>query len=62
MPLSDSQRAELVEYLDTILELYDESEYEELVEDIVSNYCQRKFGLNSEKAIKLFYEIVDESN
>ena len=43
MPLSESQRLELEEYLETILELYSKEEYESNVENIVYNYCKRKF-------------------
>ena len=61
MPLTESQRAELEEYLETILELYTEDEYEELVEGIVFQYCQRNFRIGEEESVKLFYEIVERS-
>jgi hypothetical protein len=61
VPLTELQRAELEEYLETILELYTEDEYEDLVESIVSHYCHRKFGIEAEESIKLFYEIVEQS-
>ena len=58
IPLNQSQRTELEEYLETILELYTEEEYEDLVEDIVYHYCKRKFDIEREESVKLFYEIV----
>ena len=61
MPFTESQRAELEEYLETILELYTEDEYEELVEGIVFQYCQRKFRIGEGESVKLFYEIVERS-
>jgi len=61
MPFTESQRAELEEYLETILELYTEDEYEELVESIVAHYCYRKFGIGEEESVKLFYEIIEQS-
>ena len=61
MPFTESQRAELEEYLETILELYTEDEYEELVEGIVFHYCERKFQIGEEESVKLFYEIVERS-
>ena len=61
MPFTESQRAELEEYLETILELYTEDEYEELVEGIVSHYCERKFQIGEEESVKLFCEIVERS-
>ena len=57
MPLSESQRLELEEYLETILELYSKDEYESNVENIVSNYCKRRFDIEREESVKLFYEI-----
>ncbi|MBL50993.1 MAG: hypothetical protein CMG57_03445 [Candidatus Marinimicrobia bacterium] len=62
MPLNQTQLAELEEYLETILELYTEDEYEDYVESIVSNYCHRKFGIDEQEAVKLFYEIVNNLN
>ena len=58
MPLSESQRLELEEYLETILELYSKDEYESYVENIVYLYCKRKFDIEREESVKLFYEIV----
>ena len=60
MPLSESQRLELEEYLETILELYSKEEYESNVENIVYNYCKRKFDIEREESVKLFYEIVSK--
>ena len=58
--MNELQRAELKEYLETILDLYSEDEYEELVEDIVYHYCQRKFGVEREVSVKIFYELLKE--
>lgn len=58
MSLSESQRLELEEYLETILELYSKDEYESNVENIVYHYCKRKFDIEREESVKLFYEIV----
>ncbi len=58
--MTETQREELKEYLETILELYTEDEYKEFVEDIVYHYCERKFGTKKEESIKIFYEILEE--
>ena len=58
--MNELQRAELKEYLETILDLYSEDEYEDLVEDIVYHYCQRKFGVEREESVKTFYELLKE--
>ena len=62
MSLTNKQFSQLREYLDTILELYTEDEYEEFVEDIVINYCNKRFGIDEEASKKLFYEISNEIN
>ena len=62
MSLTNEQFSQLREYLDTILELYTEDEYEEFVEDIVINYCNTRFGIDEEESKKLFYEILNEKN
>ena len=58
--MNEIQRAELKEYLETILDLYGEDEYEEFVEDIVYHYCERKFGVGREESVKTFYELIKE--
>ncbi len=60
MPLSESQREELKEYLETILDLYSKDEYVDFVEDIVYHYCARKFQIERDEAIITFYELVKE--
>ena len=55
MSLTNEQFSQLKEYLNTILELYTENEYDEFVEDIVINYCNTRFGIDEEKSRKLFY-------
>ena len=62
MSLTNEQLSQLREYLDTILELYTEDEYEEFVEDIVINYCNTRFGIDEEESKILFYEISNEIN
>ena len=62
IPLNQSQQTELEEYLETILELYTREEYEDFVEDIVYHYCKRKFDIDREEAVKLFYLIVGDQD
>ena len=61
MSLNESQLAELEEYHETILDLYSEDEYEDLVENIVFHYCKRKFGIERDESISLFYKIVEKN-
>ena len=62
MSLTNEQLSQLREYLDTILELYTEDEYEEFVEDIVINFFNTRFGIDEEESKKLFYEVLNEIN
>ena len=60
MPLSESQKLEFEEYLETILDLYSKDEYESDVENIVYHYCKRKFNIERHESVSLFYEIVEK--
>ena len=60
MSLSEAQREEFKEYLETILDLYTKEEYVDFVEDIVYHYCARKFNIEREESVKIFYELVKE--
>ena len=61
MPFTELQRSEFEEYLETILDLYSEDEYESDVENIVYHYCKRKFNIDREESVRLFYEIALKS-
>ena len=58
MPLTKIQKEEFEEYMETILDLYSEDEYESDVENIVYHYCKRKYDIEREESVKIFYEIV----
>ena len=60
MPLTTSQKDEFIEYLETILDLYEEEEYEDFVEDIVYHYCKRKFDIEREESTKFLYKIIEQ--
>ena len=60
MSLNQSQRAELNEYIEELLELYSEDEYENYLENIVYQYSKRKFGIEREESTKLLYEIIGD--
>ena len=49
MPLTKIQREEFEEYMETILDLYSEDEYESDVENIVYHYCKRKYDIEREE-------------
>ena len=60
MLLDEFQRQELSEYIEELLELYSEDEYEDYLENIVYHYCKRRFDIEKEVSTKLLYEIIQE--
>ena len=60
MPLNELHRQELSEYIEELLDLYSEDEYEDYLENIVYHYCKRKFDIEREESTKLLYEIIQE--
>ncbi len=62
MPLNDYQIEELSEYVEELLELYSQDEYEDYLENIVYHYCNRKFDIEREESTKLLYEIIEKFN
>ena len=60
MVLDEFQRQELSEYIEELLDLYSEDEYEDYLENIIYHYCKRKFDIEREESTKLLYEIIQE--
>ena len=60
MSLSEEQIFELSEYIEELLDLYSEDEYEDYLENIVYHYCKRRFDIEKEVSTKLLYEIIQE--
>ena len=60
MPLNEFHREDLSEYIEELLDLYSEDEYEDYLENIVYHYCKRKFDIEREESTKLLYEIIQE--
>ena len=60
MLLDEFQRQELSEYIEELLDLYSEDEYEDYLENIVYHYCIRRFDIEREVSTKLLYEIIQE--
>ena len=60
MPLNDMQRQELGEYIEELLDLYSEDEYENYLENIVYHYCNRKYDIERKESTKLLYQIIQE--
>ena len=60
MALDQFHRQDLTEYIEELLDLYSEDEYEDYLENIVYHYCKRKFDIEREESTKLLYEIIQE--
>jgi len=60
MSLSEEQIFELTEYIEELLDLYSEDEYEDYLENIVYHYCRRKYGIEREASTKLLYDIIEQ--
>ena len=60
MALDQFHREELTEYIEELLDLYSEDEYEDYLENIIYHYCKRKFDIEKEESTKLLYEIIQE--
>ena len=60
MSLSEEQIFELTEYIEEMLDLYSEDEYEIYLENIVYHYCKRKYGIEREASTKLLYDIIEQ--
>ena len=54
------QRQELGEYIEELLDLYSEDEYENYLENIVYHYCNRKYDIERKESTKLLYQIIQE--
>ena len=60
MFLNEEQLFELTEYIEELLDLYSEDEYEDYLENIVYHYCRRKYGIEREASTKLLYDIIEQ--
>ena len=60
MSLSEEQIFELTEYIEELLDLYSEDEYENYLENIVYHYCKRKYSIERDVSTKLLYDIIEQ--
>ena len=62
MPINQEEKIEVKNYIEELLDLYTEDEYENYLENIIYHYCNRRFNMSKNEAIKIFYEIIEEIN
>ena len=60
MPINQEEQQEVKSYIEELLDLYTEDEYENYLENIIYHYCNRRFNMSKEEAIKILYEIIEE--
>ena len=60
MVLNEEQQLEIKSYIEELLDLYTENEYERYLENIIFHYCKRRFNMNKEDSIRILYEIIAE--
>ena len=60
MPINQEEQLEVKHYIEELLDLYTEDEYENYLENIIYHYCNRRFNMSKNEAIKIFYEIIEE--
>ena len=60
MPINQDEQLEVKNYIEELLDLYTEDEYENYLENIIYHYCNRRFNMNKKEAIKILYEIIED--
>ena len=60
MPINQEEQLEVKSYIEELLDLYTEDEYENYLENIIYHYCNRRFNMSKNEAIKILYEIIKE--
>ena len=60
MPINQEKQLEVESYIEELLDLYTEDEYENYLENIIYHYCNRRFNMSKEEAIKILYEIIED--
>jgi len=60
LPINQEKQLEVESYIEELLDLYTEDEYENYLENIIYHYCNRRFNMSKEEAIKILYEIIED--
>ncbi len=60
MSIKQEEQLEVKSYIEELLDLYTEDEYENYLENIIYHYCNRRFNMSKNEAIKILYEIIEE--
>ena len=60
LPINQEELLEVKNYIEELLDLYTEDEYVNYLENIIYHYCNRRFNMSKNEAIKILYEIIEE--
>ncbi len=60
MPINQEEQLEVKNYIEELLDLYTEDEYENYLENIIYHYCNRRFNMSKNEAIKILYEVIED--
>ena len=60
MPINQEEKLEVKNYIEELLDLYTEDEYENYLENIIYHYCNRRFNMSKKESIKILYEIIED--
>ena len=60
MPINQEELLEVKNYIEELLDLYTEDEYENYLENIIYHYCNRRFNMSKKESIKILYEIIED--
>ena len=60
MPINQEEQLEVKSYIEELLDLYTEDEYENYLENIIYHYCNRRFNMSKKEAIKILYEVIED--
>ena len=60
MSINQEEQLEVKSYIEELLDLYTEDEYENYLENIIYHYCNRRFNMSKNEAVKILYEIIEE--
>ena len=60
MPINQEEKIEVKNYIEELLDLYTEDEYENYLENIIYHYCNRRFNMSKNEAVKILYEIIED--
>ena len=60
LPINQEEQLEVKNYIEELLDLYTEDEYENYLENIIYHYCNRRFNMSKNEAIKILYEVIED--